>query len=80
MPKSHRGVVFQEDHRPLDENAERTFKASGIFNEFTYWNFDKIPSDNDKLKQALVWNDFAKAVRRLVYILNGSPLLKKSPF
>lgn len=63
VPESHRGIVFQEDHRPLDENAERTFKVSGIFNEFTYWNYDKVPSDNDKLKQALGWNEFAKAVR-----------------
>lgn len=62
VPKSHRGIVFQEDQRPLDENAERTFKANGIFDEFTYWNYDKQPSENDKLKQALVWNDLAKVV------------------
>ncbi|XP_055309755.1 ribonuclease H2 subunit C [Sitodiplosis mosellana] len=62
VPESHRGIVFQEDQRPLDENAERTFKVSGIFNEFTYWNYDKVPSDNDKLKQALDWNNFSKAL------------------
>lgn len=63
VPSSHRGIVFQEDQRPLDENAERTFKVSGIFDESTYWNYDKLPSNNDKLKQALTWNDYAKAVR-----------------
>lgn len=62
VPESHRGVVFQEDQRPLDENAERTFKVAGIFNKFVYWNYDKQPSQNDKLKQALIWNDLAEAV------------------
>lgn len=62
VPKSHRGIIFQEVQRPLDENADRTFKVNGIFNEFTYWNYDKHPSDNDKLNQALMWNDFANAV------------------
>lgn len=62
VPESHRGVVFQEDQRPLDENAERTYKVAGIFNEFIYWNYDKQPSDNDKLKQALIWNNLAEAV------------------
>lgn len=63
MPESHRGIAFQEDQRPLDENAERTLKVAGIFNEFTYWNYDKQPSDNDKLKQAMLWNNLAEAVR-----------------
>lgn len=62
VPESHCGVVFQEDQRPLDETAERTFKVAGIFNEFIYWNYDKQPSDNDKLKQALIWNNLAEAV------------------
>lgn len=68
VPESHRGIIFQEDQRPLDENAGRTFKVRGIFNEFTYWNYDKQPSDNDKLKQALVWNNFAKVVSRIKHI------------
>lgn len=62
VPETYRGVVFQEDQRPLDENAERTFKAAAVFNEFTYWNYDKQPSENDKLKQALTWNNFAEAL------------------
>lgn len=65
VPKSHRGIVFQEDQRPLDENAARTFKVSGIFDEFRYWNYDKQPSENDKLKQALVWNGLAKCVSQM---------------
>lgn len=62
VPESHQGIIFQETQRPSDENEDRAFKVSGAFNEFTYWNYDKHPSDNDKLKQALQWNEFANAI------------------
>lgn len=62
VPDTHEGVIFQETQRPLDETADRTFKVKGVFNEFTYWNYDKIPSHDDKLKQALQWNKYADAV------------------
>lgn len=65
MPETHRGVVFQETNRPLDENSDRTFKVKGVFNEFTYWNYDKMPSNDDKLKLALQWNTFANAVNKV---------------
>lgn len=64
VPDSHQGIVFQETQRPMEENARRTFKVRGTFDEFTYWNYDKEPSENDQLKQALVWNDFSKAVSK----------------
>lgn len=56
------GIVFQELNRPLDENEERTFKVNGLFSDFTYWNYDRDPSENDMIRQALQWVDFAKAV------------------
>lgn len=62
VPESFHGVVFQEMNRPLEENAERTFKVNGVFKDFTYWNYNREPSENDQLKQALQWNDFANAV------------------
>lgn len=68
VPSEYRGVVFREDQRPLDENVDRTFKVDGIFDEFTYWNYDKLPSNNDKLKQALDWNTFAQAVSQMMMI------------
>lgn len=62
VPEPYHGVVFQETQKPMDENADRTFKVNGTFDEFTYWNYDKHPSNNDKLKQALSWNEFANEV------------------
>lgn len=62
LPENYEGVVYQETKRPLVESTKRFFKTKGIFSEFTYWNYDKEPSNNDALKQALVWNDFANVV------------------
>lgn len=62
VPDKMQGIVYQEPQQSLDENAKRFFRAKGIFSEFTYWNYDKEPSNNDALKQALDWNDFANVV------------------
>lgn len=62
VPANMQGIVFQELNRPLEENANRTFKVNGVFSEFTYWNYNREPSDNDQLRQALQWSDFANAV------------------
>lgn len=62
LPENYQGVVYQETKRPLVESTKRFFKTKGIFSEFIYWNYDKEPSNNDALKQALVWNDFANVV------------------
>lgn len=32
------------------------------FNEFTYWNWDEIPKQNDTVLKALQWLDIAKAI------------------
>lgn len=45
--------MFQETKKPLDEDSDRVFKVSGSFDSFTYWNYDKVPSNADAIKQAL---------------------------
>lgn len=64
VPEAYQGIIFQETQRPLNETDDRTFKVSGVFDEFKYWNYDKLPSENDKLKQALQWNEFAAAIHK----------------
>lgn len=53
IPATHIGMVFQEDKQPLDENADRTFRQTCRFQQFTYWNYDQLPSANDSLKKAV---------------------------
>lgn len=66
VPEKLQGIVYQEPLCPMDENAKRFFRAEGIFSEFIYWNYDREPSKNDALKQALEWNDFANVVSSTV--------------
>lgn len=53
VPEGYKGLVLQETRKPLDEEADRTLRIKGSFEEFTYWNYDKIPSLSDGYKQAL---------------------------
>uniref|UniRef100_A0A1I8M8C6 Uncharacterized protein n=1 Tax=Musca domestica TaxID=7370 RepID=A0A1I8M8C6_MUSDO len=53
VPANITGVVLQETRKPLDEEAERILRVKGTFEEFTYWNYDKIPSASDGYTQAL---------------------------
>lgn len=59
------GVVYEENKTKLSE-TNRTFKVNSVFNEYVYWNYDKIPSDNDALIKALDWIQIAKSVRILI--------------
>lgn len=56
------GVVYEENKTKLSE-AKRTLKVNAVFNEYVYWNYDKIPSDNDGLIKALDWIEISKSVR-----------------
>ncbi|KAM7342321.1 ribonuclease H2 subunit C [Cochliomyia hominivorax] len=53
VPDGYKGLVLQETRKPLDEEADRTLRIKGCFEDFTYWNYDKIPSLSDGYKQAL---------------------------
>lgn len=62
------GVVYEENKTKLSE-ANRTLKVNSVFNEYVYWNYDKIPSDNDALIKALDWIEISKSVRTLHFSL-----------
>lgn len=62
LPSGFKGLVVQETKQPLVENVERTMHVSNIFDELTYWNWDKTPSPNDPFISALNWIDVSKAV------------------
>ncbi|KAG4076197.1 hypothetical protein HA402_014746 [Bradysia odoriphaga] len=63
-PEGMLGVVYEENKTKLSE-ANRTLKVNSVFNEYVYWNYDKIPSDNDALIKALDWIQISKSVRIL---------------
>ena len=67
VPKGYTGVTFYEYKKPETEGAERNIYATGTFTEFTYWNYDKLPSKNDPFMSALDWIDIAEAVSIFKY-------------
>lgn len=62
VPAGYKGMTFMENKKPDPENKIRNLYCTGTFSQFTYWNYDKIPSKNDALVAALDWIDIAEAV------------------
>lgn len=65
VPEGYQGVIFNENKKPLNEEAERNLKATGTFKSFTYWNYDKIPSRNDALAKVVDWMDISDVVSKI---------------
>ncbi|XP_058833719.1 uncharacterized protein LOC131691392 [Topomyia yanbarensis] len=62
LPTGYCGVIFQETQKPLSTEENRNFTFAGAFKQFTYWNYDKIPSKNDPLVKALSWMELAQVL------------------
>jgi len=63
VPEGYRGLVLQETEKPISESSDRQLRLTGVFGDFTYWNYDKVPSNDDAYRQALLLADVAQAVR-----------------
>uniref|UniRef100_A0A182K807 Uncharacterized protein n=1 Tax=Anopheles christyi TaxID=43041 RepID=A0A182K807_9DIPT len=55
LPEGYTGVMFQETKKPLSDDDDRTLTFAGAFRNFTYWNYDRLPSRNDPMAKALNW-------------------------
>lgn len=62
LPENLQGVVLRESEKLQIDGAERELRFGGKFNQFTYWNYDKNPSENDAYKKALHWLKVSDAV------------------
>ncbi|XP_068147234.1 LOW QUALITY PROTEIN: ribonuclease H2 subunit C [Drosophila tropicalis] len=62
VPSGLKGLVLQETEKPLIDTSERQLRLTGQFDEFTYWNYDKVPSNSDGYRQALLMTDVAEAL------------------
>ncbi|CAO1424993.1 unnamed protein product [Diamesa tonsa] len=51
LPENLQGIVFRENEQLKIEEAERELKFGGKFDSFTYWNYDRNPTDNDAYKK-----------------------------
>ncbi|XP_011630478.1 LOW QUALITY PROTEIN: ribonuclease H2 subunit C [Pogonomyrmex barbatus] len=62
VPAEYKGMMFMQNKKADIENKERNLYCTGIFSQFTYWNYDRIPSKNDALAAAFDWIDIAKVL------------------
>ncbi|KAH8331387.1 hypothetical protein KR074_002027 [Drosophila pseudoananassae] len=62
VPEGFKGIVLQETEKPLSESSDRQLRLTGVFEAFTYWNYDKVPSNGDAYRQALIMSDVAQAL------------------
>lgn len=59
VPEGYKGLVLQETDPNL---TDRQLRLTGTFDEFTYWNYDKVPSNGDGYQQAVNMLHVAEAV------------------
>lgn len=66
IPPGYKGIVFSEaESRDEDgdfQRKERDLHYAGEFSEFTYWNYDKTPSQDDPIIGVLDWLDIAESL------------------
>lgn len=65
VPTTHNSYVLQETDLPNNKKF-RNIYVTGTFNNFYYWNYDKIPSNGDAYKQALHLLNISKEFSELV--------------
>lgn len=62
LPVGYTGFVMKEEKRPFTEEEDRILRATHKFSQFTYWNLETPPSNNDNLVKALQWINVASAL------------------
>lgn len=66
LPKGKVGAIYREKQSLTSENSERPLKFAGTFKNFTYWNYDINPSENDALRKTISALSVMEAVHQKV--------------
>ena len=66
LPENLQGIVFRENEQLKIEEAERELKFGGKFDSFTYWNYDRNPTENDAYKKLTHYLKTSEAVSWLL--------------
>ncbi|CAL1293607.1 unnamed protein product [Larinioides sclopetarius] len=65
VPDGYVGVVLKENKKFASDD-KRDLKKVATFKDFTSWNWDIVPSSDDKLMKALQWIDVASVLHKPV--------------
>lgn len=71
LPNGYVGLVLHESVKPNTDKEDRKFYIVNNFDSIVYWNWDKEPSKNDALDQALTWIDIAEVVGCYKFLKNN---------
>ena len=63
LPEGYSGLVLDTGVLAISGEKEKV-RAVASFDEFTYWNYDRVPTGLDSLKQALQWTKVAEALHQ----------------
>ncbi|OWF38373.1 ribonuclease H2 subunit C-like [Mizuhopecten yessoensis] len=64
VPHGYTGLVVKETRKAVTEDEDRHLTTINKFKEINYWNLDRTPCEDDKMKQALHWLDLAKVLHQ----------------
>ncbi|XP_062855978.1 ribonuclease H2 subunit C [Trichomycterus rosablanca] len=62
LPQGYKGLVLTEVQRPLSDQEDRVVKVSSVFDQFTYWNLEILPTSDDKIVMAMAWSKLAEVI------------------
>ncbi|XP_076332938.1 uncharacterized protein LOC143237493 [Tachypleus tridentatus] len=62
LPEGYVGVVVKNVDKIVTDEPDKRFRMTGHFRKLTYWNWDQIPSQNDKFVKAAQWIKIAHAI------------------
>lgn len=77
LPDGYSGIILQETQKPLSSDEDRKFTFGGAFKQFTYWNYDKIPSSNDPFVKALDWIKLSQVLHEPLEAGKTETIMKK---
>lgn len=64
-PEGHKFAVLHAGGRGqagVGKSSARTMRATSVADSFTAWNYDKVPSEQDRLRRALDYVDLAEVL------------------
>lgn len=67
LPEGYCGYVLRKGRGGTSESRVHDIDQS--FKKITYWNLDRIPSQNDAIVSALDWINVSKAVSHYTHLI-----------
>jgi len=61
VPENYKGIIVESGKSGLTKQ-DKSARVTSCFEQMTYWNYDRAPSQADAWQQALEWTKVAEAL------------------